>query len=214
LTEDENETNLTGQGDEMSELPHEMVLNLGAQRREMPGLGPCDNRKKMKTDKWGPVLVLRNKRNQNTKGTMMQNEMELKQKKNLEIKGNSFAALQFDSLNQIAKDTNIKIGIDDHQNFELINKLIRDDKDQYDNFVAANPEVVLPINPDLEVCKADIPVSLDDSFVGSNETTPKGPLKELDSLTWTKVVKRGEYRNKSRSRSNIISDHNRCILQY
>jgi hypothetical protein len=73
---------------------------------------------------------------------------------------------------------------------------------------------VLPINPDLEVCKANIPVSLDDSFVGSNETTPKGPLKELDSLTWTKVVKRGEYRNKSRSRSNIISDHDRCTLEY
>jgi hypothetical protein len=212
LAEDENEIILAGQGDEMLELPHEMVLDLEVQRREMSGLGPCDNRKKMKANKWGAVLVERSRRNQNTKGTMMQKAMELKQKRNLEIKGKSFAALQFDSLNQIAKDINIKIGTDDHENSELIDKMIRDDKDQYDNFVATNPEVVLPANLDLDVCKANIPVSIDDSIVGSNETTPKGPLKELDSLTWTEVVKRGKYRNKSRSRSNIITDHDRCTL--
>jgi hypothetical protein len=39
--------------------------------------------------------------------------MELKQKKNFEpLKGNSFAALQFDSINQMSTDVNIKIGND------------------------------------------------------------------------------------------------------
>jgi hypothetical protein len=63
LAEDKNETTLAGQGDEMSELPREMVLDLEAQRREMLGLDPCDNRKKVKANKWGPDLVERSRRN-------------------------------------------------------------------------------------------------------------------------------------------------------
>jgi hypothetical protein len=107
----------------------------------------------------------------------VQKAVELKQKRNLEIKGNYFTALQFDSLNQIAKDINIKIGTGDHKNSELIDKMIRDAKDQYDNFVAANPEIVLPANLDLGVCEANISVSLDDSIIGSNETTPNMPFE-------------------------------------
>jgi hypothetical protein len=212
LTEDDPEVNLDGQGEDLSKLPNEVVLNLEAERKEVPGFGPCANKKKMKANKWGLILVERNKRNQNTKGSMMQKAMELKQKNKLEITGNTFVALQFDSLNQIAKDTNIKIGIDDHENSKLIDNLIRANKDQYDSFVVDNPEVVLLV--DLDISRVAISDSIDVSVDCSNDATPKGSLKEPNSLTWTKVVMRGKARNKSRSRSNFIGENDRCTLEY
>jgi hypothetical protein len=57
--------------------------------------------------------------------------MMLKQKRNLEpIKGNSFAALSFDSLNQIAMATNLKIGSNNSDTSRLINNLMQVDKKQ------------------------------------------------------------------------------------
>jgi hypothetical protein len=51
--------------------------------------------------------------------------MQLKQKKNLDtLRGNSFVALQFDTLNQISREVNIKIGRDNVENDKIIKNLI------------------------------------------------------------------------------------------
>jgi hypothetical protein len=137
--------------------------------------------------------------------------MELKQKKNLEpIQGNSFAALRFENLNQVAKDANIKIGRNEKENTELINNLMEMDKNQYDHFISANPDVILPVNLDT------IPVhgTSDNSLQIMPVITPEFSIKGNENLTWTEVVRRGKDRNKYRSRSDKINANDRCILEY
>jgi hypothetical protein len=52
--------------------------------------------------------------------------MQLKQKKNLDtLRGNSFVALQFDTLNQISREVNIKIGRDNVENDKMLGVLRR-----------------------------------------------------------------------------------------
>jgi hypothetical protein len=47
-----------------------------------------------------------------------------------------------------------------------------------------------------------------------NMVTHRDSLKEHDTSTpWTEVVRRGN-RNKTRSRNDIISSHNMCVLEY
>jgi hypothetical protein len=61
--------------------------------------------------------VDRPRRNQNNARTVLQKAMQIKKKKNLEgIKGNSFAILQIDYLNQIAQDASIETGCDNDDN--------------------------------------------------------------------------------------------------
>jgi hypothetical protein len=137
--------------------------------------------------------------------------MELKQKKNLEpIQGNSFAALRFENLNQVAKDANIKIGRNEKENTELISNLMEMDKNQYDHFISANPDVILPVNLDT------IPVhgTSDNSLQIMPVITPEFSIKGNENLTWTEVVRRGKDRNKYRSRSDKINANDRCILEY
>jgi hypothetical protein len=74
------------------------------------------------------VLVERKRRSQNNGGSMMQKAMELKKKKNLEhIKGNKIDTLQFDDLNKISCDVNIKVGNDKYDKTSIIDNLIRDE---------------------------------------------------------------------------------------
>jgi hypothetical protein len=59
--------------------------------------------------------------------------MKLKQKKNLEpLKGNAFATLHIDSLNQLANDMNLQLGIDTSDAASFINKLIDEENMNYD----------------------------------------------------------------------------------
>jgi hypothetical protein len=137
--------------------------------------------------------------------------MELKQKRNLEpIQGNSFVALRFENLNQVAKDANIKIGRNEKENTELISNLMEMDKNQYDHFISANPDVILPVNLDT------IPVhgTSDNSLQIMPVITPEFSIKGNENLTWTEVVRRGKDRNKYRSRSDKINANDRCILEY
>jgi hypothetical protein len=137
--------------------------------------------------------------------------MELKQKKNLEpIQGNSFAALRFENLNQVAKDANIKIGRNEKENTELINNLMEMDKNQYDHFISANPDVILPVNLDTILVHG----TSDNSLQIMPVITPEFSIKGNENLTWTEVVRRGKDRNKYRSRSDKINANDRCILEY
>jgi hypothetical protein len=137
--------------------------------------------------------------------------MELKQKKNLEpIQGNSFAALRFENLNQVAKDANIKIGRNEKENTELINNLMEMDKNQYDHFISANPDVILPVNLDTILVHG----TSDNSLQIMPAITPEFSIKGNENLTWTEVVRRGKDRNKYRSRSDKINANDRCILEY
>jgi hypothetical protein len=77
--------------------------------------------------------------------------MDLKKKKNLEnARGNSFAALQVDELNKVARDINIKIGNDRKESCMIINNLVGSKNRVYEEFVGENHEVLLPTNMDLE----------------------------------------------------------------
>jgi hypothetical protein len=126
------------------------------------------------------------------------------------IQGNSFAALRFENLNQVAKDANIKIGRNEKENTELISNLMEMDKNQYDHFISANPDVILPVNLDT------IPVhgTSDNSLQIMPVITPEFSIKGNENLTWTEVVRRGKDRNKYRSRSDKINANDRCILEY
>jgi hypothetical protein len=105
--------------------------------------------------------------------------MDLK-KKNLDpIKGNPFAALSLDSLNQIAKDVSISIGMDEDENHRLIDNLVKSDREQYENFVNENPETLLPENLDNEIVYLDGPLEGQPASVAEN--TPDVSLKENDT---------------------------------
>jgi hypothetical protein len=70
--------------------------------------------------------------------------MELKRKKNLEtLKGNFFAALQCDDLEQLAYDVNIRRDSDEENISLLINNMMIDEQNINDNFVGEHPEVFL-----------------------------------------------------------------------
>jgi hypothetical protein len=62
--------------------------------------------------------------------------MQLKQKENLDLfKGNSFAALVVDYLNQCATDVDIELGNNPDDANLIVNKLIKEQKISFDNFV-------------------------------------------------------------------------------
>jgi hypothetical protein len=74
---------------------------------------------------------------------MMKRAMELKQNKNLEtFKGNSFAALQFDNLNPISCDTNIKIGNHNLEINKIIDDMIKVEQKNYQKFMGQSPEII------------------------------------------------------------------------
>jgi hypothetical protein len=115
-------------------------------------MGLCQNGKKAKENKWGPTLVERQRRTKNNGGTMLEKAMNLKQRKNLEsVKGNSFSVLQFESLNQIVVDVNLKIGSDNNESNRIIGNLVESEKLTHGNFVSENPETNLPSNLDVEM---------------------------------------------------------------
>jgi hypothetical protein len=167
-------------------------------------LRPCEKKKRDKSDQWGHVLVERQRRVQNDGVTMLQKAMKLKEEKNLgTLKGNSFASLHIDSLNQMAKDVKIKLGNNISESEAFISKLIEEEKNNLEKFVGDNPDMLLPSNLDIEVVKTP------ELEVG--EQNPSESIKDsTPSPKWTEVVKRG----KIRSRSNKVSSDERRILEY
>lgn len=68
-----------------------------------------------------------------------------------EVKGNSFTAMQIDYLNQIAQDASIKIECDNEENVRLIDNLVKEEKNKQNQFLDENPDVMLPVNLDVEI---------------------------------------------------------------
>jgi hypothetical protein len=141
---------------------------------------------------------------------VLQRAMKLKQKKNLEhVKGNPFDSLQFEKLNQIAKDIHINFGKDSDENKFIISNLIEEEQQCFNTFAEENPEVLLPNNIDFETDSIDIPVN--GSELEDKVMTPDDSVKEPESSpSWTKVVRKGE----TRSRSNKVCYDDRHILEY
>jgi hypothetical protein len=106
LVDDDEE--ITVFGEDQSELSKEMVDHITADRvTKMTDLQmePCVKRKK-KREQWGPILIERQRRK---RVPMLQKAVQLKQKKNLDLfKGNSFAALHVDYLNQCPAAVDIR----------------------------------------------------------------------------------------------------------
>jgi hypothetical protein len=140
------------------------VKGLTEAKRMQTGLNPCDNKRKKRKEAWGSVLVERQRRNFNQGGSMLQKAMRLKQKKNLDtLRGNSFAALQFDTLNQISREVNIKIGHDNVENDKIIKNLIETEQRKCEEFLGDNLEIGLPtkINIDLAMTTSPLKVNGD-----------------------------------------------------
>jgi hypothetical protein len=147
-------------------------------------------------------------------GSMMQKAMELKQKKNLDhIKGNLFASLSYDYLNQLATYVGIDIGLDEGDKGRLIDNLVNSNKDQYDHFVSENPKVLLPENLDTKLNCDEGPI--EGQLVMAPKNTPTVSMKESDTVEhWSEVVKRDRRNNKTRRRSDKIVPNERGILEY
>jgi hypothetical protein len=111
------------------------------------------------------------------------------------MKGISFASLNVDYLNQVARDTNVRIGCDNDKLARLINNIIAEEKLQYDQFVGENPDIVLPSNLDVDMVSVE---SVQESTLHRESSTPTETFKVSDlSTPWTEVVRKGKSRNKS-----------------
>jgi hypothetical protein len=148
-------------------------------------------------------------------GTVLKKAMQIKKKKNLEdVKGNSFAVLQVDYLNQIARDASIRIGRDNEENVKLIDKLVREEELKHNQFADENPYMILPVNLDFEL---DVKENVNTEAVSNSVdcTTPTRSFKEPDtSGLWTEVVRNGRNRNKTKSVNDKINSIDRCCLKY
>jgi hypothetical protein len=79
--------------------------------------------------------------------------------------------------------------------------------------VSENPDVNLPASLD------SVFENLNEPFKGLSDqdsvTTLETSIKEFEyAIPWTEVVRRGVKRIKSKSMSNKINSHDRCILEY
>jgi hypothetical protein len=186
-------------------------------------LKQCD-KGKSKGSKWGPVLVERQRRSQNCGETMLQKAMGIKKKKNLEpLKGNSFAPLQSDDLNVLAMDINIKVGRNDSENSNILNKMISSEVIKSDRFVGQNPEVMLPTDLEIDLICDNIGHVLpneSDHLTSTNVVkeligvSPPCSIKELNSSeSWSDVVRKGRRKGKNRIRNDKMVNHEMCILK-
>jgi hypothetical protein len=174
---------------------------------------------------------------------MMQRAMELKKKKNLEpMKGNRFEILQFNDLNQMSCDVNIKVGNNINDKINIINNMISEEEKRCELFARDNPEVVLPVNLDVSSRNTDVNSSdhilhdglsfkdaireLDENDFPSLKvfdnryemlviTSPTSSIKEPNSSElWTEVVRKGKVKAKTRSSGDKIGINERGILEY
>jgi hypothetical protein len=119
------------------------------------------------------------------------------------VKGNPFASLQFDNLNQIAKNINSKFGNDSEESKYIMSNLIEEEQKSFDTFVEENPEVLLPTVLDFDRDMMIVPIN--GSELSNSNGTPEESMKDSEtSPPWTEGVRKGE----TRSRSNKINQNN------
>jgi hypothetical protein len=91
-------------------------------------------------------------RRHNDGTSMLQRSTNLKQKKNLEsLKGNSFASVHSDALNQLARDVNLFLRDDSLEADTIVNKLMIEEDNKVNIFMEENPEILLPSNLDVSL---------------------------------------------------------------
>jgi hypothetical protein len=196
-------------------LPDKIVERLVVEKTMKQNLKPGEQRKKSKEKKWGPVLVDRPRRNQNTWEIVLQKAMQIKKRKNLEVvKGNFFSILQSDYLNQVAHDANIKIDWDNDENSRLINNLKNEESLKQSKFVIENPDMLLPMNLDFEVEIQDALTPFDIDSPEKVSTPTDAGIEPDTSALWTEVVRKGRKRNKTKNANNKIHSNERCGLEY
>jgi hypothetical protein len=161
---------------------------------------------------------------------MLQRAMELKKRKNLEpLKGYSFAALQYENLQQLAMDVNLKLGTNAIEANSLVDYLVKEEKQNYKKFIGENSEILLPVNLDEDTDLLNSrnnenynqpdASSTENSFKGDNtlgvELTPVRSVKDHGtSPLWSEVVRKGKNRKKANGRSGKIIADDRCCLEY
>jgi hypothetical protein len=124
------------------ELSKDLVDRIVTTRSTETILKKCDN--KVPKEKWGPVLVQRQRRNQDNGIPILKKAMELKKKKNLEfMQGYPFATLHPENLGQIAADVNLKLGANSTETEFIINNVMIVEQKSFDDFVEENPKIVL-----------------------------------------------------------------------
>jgi hypothetical protein len=67
------------------------------------------------------------------------------------LKGNSFASLHSDALNQLAIDVNLFLGADSLEADTIVNKLMIEEDKKVNFFMEENPEILLPSNLDVSL---------------------------------------------------------------
>jgi hypothetical protein len=209
--------------EEQDVLDEVVVTKFAKTRDEFHSLKQCD-KGKSKGSKWGLVLVERQRRSQNCGETMLQEAMRIKKKKNLEpLKGNSFAPLQSDELNALAMDINIKVGRNDSENSNILNKMVSSEIIKSDRFAGQNPEVLLPTDLDIDlICDniGHVLLNESDHLTSINVVkeligvSPPCSIKEPNSSElWTDVVRKGRRKGKNRIRNDKMVNHERRILE-
>jgi hypothetical protein len=176
--------------EEKGKSKSENVVVLGLEQAENRNarLGKCDGKKKEKG-------VLRScaggkeKEKSGGRYTYASEGYGAKKKKNLEqCKGNSFACLDVFYLSENASDVHARIGADDCENASIVTSLIDEEKGKYDKFVEQNPEILLPVDLDLDIVTCCEPQA---QQLESNEQTPPISTKDQESAPlWTEVVRR------------------------
>jgi hypothetical protein len=161
-------------------LEGEVIAQIQKARENDMLLRPCEKQKRDKPDQWGPVLVERHRRVQNGV-IMLTKAMKLKENKNMGVlRGNSFASLHIDSLNQMARDVKISLGINTSKAEVFINKLIEEEKNNLEKFVGDNLEMLLPADLEVEIVKTPKNVIEEDSPAESiKDSTPSPKWKKL-----------------------------------
>jgi hypothetical protein len=145
----------------------------------------------------GPTLVDRSRRKQNDGTSMLHKAMKLKKRKNLDSRrGNSFSALQADNLFKLADDIKLKIGCDRDDSNVIIDNLISEEKNAYDQFVGDHPEVILPTNLDVS-CSCPELINNEDGELKVS-TLIESLKEENPSPSLTEVVRRGKRGNGKR----------------
>lgn len=186
--------------EEQIELSNQVVAAIESARSDIDQLNPCQNKREKK---WGRTLVERKRRHQNDGLTVMQKAMSLNQEKNLEVqpvKGNYFAALDNDYLNQISKDVNIYFGNNSLEHEKIVDDIRQQEIENFNSFANENPDILLPANLEFTY--------------GNENLTPDLILKEEGRTppkeSWTEVVRKG----KSRSKTIKCDNNDRGILEY
>jgi hypothetical protein len=142
---------------------------------------------------------------------MLERAMDPKKKRNLKpMKGNRFLALQTDDLSQLARDINIDVENNNEASF--LNELLKADQGRYEDFVAQNPESVLPVHLDVDQVLCAEPL---EGQAADTTIFPTVSIKEPESsVLWMEAVRKGRNRSKNLSRKEKNSDNDRCFLEH